>query len=119
MHTHVYGCFDLNFETRVFLIFVFHLIGKKPRDLLNPKAVKYMQSIFSIKDTIGKKETREISALCGITVTQVIYCLMYLPYATFTIFSYVIFFNLFPLLIYVITVSIHSYGHVFNLIFLA
>ncbi|XP_039128602.1 homeobox protein LUMINIDEPENDENS-like isoform X2 [Dioscorea cayenensis subsp. rotundata] len=46
-------------------------IGKKPRDLLNPKAVKYMQSIFSIKDAIGKKETREISALCGITVTQV------------------------------------------------
>ncbi|XP_020086122.1 homeobox protein LUMINIDEPENDENS [Ananas comosus] len=46
-------------------------IGKKPRDLLNPKAVKYMQSIFSIKDTIGKKETREISALCGVTVTQV------------------------------------------------
>lgn len=38
---------------------------------MNPKAVKYMQSIFSIKDAIGKKETREISALCGITVTQV------------------------------------------------
>ncbi|KAJ6797973.1 homeobox protein LUMINIDEPENDENS [Iris pallida] len=46
-------------------------IGKRPRDMLNPKAIKYMQSIFSIKDTIGKKETREISALCGITVTQV------------------------------------------------
>ncbi|XXG80651.1 hypothetical protein AAC387_Pa09g1467 [Persea americana] len=46
-------------------------IGKRPRDLLNPKAVKYMQSVFSIKDTIGKKETREISALCGVTVTQV------------------------------------------------
>ncbi|KAG1371230.1 homeobox protein LUMINIDEPENDENS-like [Cocos nucifera] len=46
-------------------------IGKKPRDLLNPKAVNYMQSVFSVKDTIGKKETREISALCGITVTQV------------------------------------------------
>ncbi|XP_020580632.1 homeobox protein LUMINIDEPENDENS [Phalaenopsis equestris] len=46
-------------------------IGKKPRDLLNPKAVKYMQSIFAIKDTIGKKETRDISALCGVTITQV------------------------------------------------
>ncbi|KAG0453627.1 hypothetical protein HPP92_024931 [Vanilla planifolia] len=46
-------------------------IGKKPRDLLNPKAIKYMQSVFAIKDTFGKKETREISALCGITVTQV------------------------------------------------
>ncbi|WOL11827.1 homeobox protein LUMINIDEPENDENS-like [Canna indica] len=46
-------------------------IGKRPRDLLNPKAAKYMQSVFSIKDTIGKKETREISALCGVTVTQV------------------------------------------------
>ncbi|ONK54929.1 uncharacterized protein A4U43_UnF9620 [Asparagus officinalis] len=46
-------------------------IGKRPRDLLNPKAVKYMQLLFSIKDTFGKKELREISALCGITVTQV------------------------------------------------
>ncbi|ERN16982.1 hypothetical protein AMTR_s00057p00206030 [Amborella trichopoda] len=46
-------------------------IGKRPRDLLNPKAVKYMQAVFSIKDTLSKKETREISALCGVTVTQV------------------------------------------------
>ncbi|CAA7388578.1 unnamed protein product [Spirodela intermedia] len=46
-------------------------IGKKPRDLLNPKAIKYMQSIFSIKDSVSKKETREISALCGVTITQV------------------------------------------------
>ncbi|KAF8394550.1 hypothetical protein HHK36_020761 [Tetracentron sinense] len=45
-------------------------IGKRPRDLLNPKAVKYMQSVFSIKDTISKKESREISALCGVTVSQ-------------------------------------------------
>ncbi|KAK4732228.1 hypothetical protein R3W88_025216 [Solanum pinnatisectum] len=46
-------------------------IGKRPRDLLNPKAIKYMQSIFSVKDAINKKETREISALFGVTVTQV------------------------------------------------
>ncbi|KAK7259401.1 hypothetical protein RIF29_25008 [Crotalaria pallida] len=46
-------------------------IGKRPRDLLNPKAVNYMQSIFSIKDAISKKESREISALFGVTVTQV------------------------------------------------
>ncbi|KAK7337417.1 hypothetical protein VNO77_17990 [Canavalia gladiata] len=46
-------------------------IGKRPRDLLNPKAVNYMQSVFSIKDVISKKESREISALFGITVTQV------------------------------------------------
>nr|XP_016449138.1 PREDICTED: homeobox protein LUMINIDEPENDENS-like [Nicotiana tabacum] len=46
-------------------------IGKRPRDLLNPKAIKYMQSVFSIKDSINKKETREISALFGVTVTQV------------------------------------------------
>ncbi|XP_009383536.2 homeobox protein LUMINIDEPENDENS isoform X1 [Musa acuminata AAA Group] len=46
-------------------------IGKRPRDLLNPKAAKYMQSVFSIKDAIGKKESREISALCGVTVSQV------------------------------------------------
>lgn len=46
-------------------------IGKRPRDLLNPKAVKYMQSVFSIKDAISKKESREISALFGVTITQV------------------------------------------------
>ncbi|XWS76517.1 hypothetical protein CRYUN_Cryun01aG0183200 [Craigia yunnanensis] len=45
--------------------------GKRPRDLLNPKAVKYMQAIFSIKDLIRKKESREISALFGVTVAQV------------------------------------------------
>ena len=47
------------------------LAGKRPRDLLNPKAVKYMQSVFSIKDAVSKKECREISALFGVTVTQV------------------------------------------------
>ncbi|KAA8549189.1 hypothetical protein F0562_000873 [Nyssa sinensis] len=46
-------------------------IGKRPRDLLNPKAVKYMQLVFSIKDAISKKESREIGALFGVTVTQV------------------------------------------------
>ncbi|CAN1354416.1 Homeobox protein LUMINIDEPENDENS [Linum perenne] len=46
-------------------------IGKRPRDLLNPKAIKYMQAVFSIKDAISKKESREISAQFGITVTQV------------------------------------------------
>jgi hypothetical protein len=30
-----------------------------------------MQSLFALKDTIGKKETREISLLCGVTITQV------------------------------------------------
>lgn len=46
-------------------------IGKRPRDLLNPKALKYMQAVFSIKDAISKKESREIGALFGLTVTQV------------------------------------------------
>ncbi|KNA22330.1 hypothetical protein SOVF_035080 [Spinacia oleracea] len=46
-------------------------IGKKPRDLLNPKAAKYMQAVFSMKDAISKKESREIGALFGLTVTQV------------------------------------------------
>ncbi|GFP85637.1 homeobox protein luminidependens [Phtheirospermum japonicum] len=46
-------------------------IGKRPRDLLNPKAVKYMHSVFSIKDVISKRETREMSAQFGVTVTQV------------------------------------------------
>ncbi|KAL0389606.1 UNVERIFIED_CONTAM: Homeobox protein LUMINIDEPENDENS [Sesamum calycinum] len=44
---------------------------KRPRDLLNPKAVKYMQLVFSVKDVISKRETREISAQFGVTVTQV------------------------------------------------
>ncbi|KAL0371418.1 UNVERIFIED_CONTAM: Homeobox protein LUMINIDEPENDENS [Sesamum angustifolium] len=47
-------------------------IGKRPRDLLNPKAVKYMQLVFSVKDVISKRETREISAQFGVTVTQVL-----------------------------------------------
>ncbi|KAK6940936.1 hypothetical protein RJ641_030467 [Dillenia turbinata] len=46
-------------------------IGKRPRDLLNPKAVKYMQALFSIKDATSKKESREISARFNVTVTQV------------------------------------------------
>lgn len=46
-------------------------IGRRPRDLLNPKAVKCLQGIFAIKDTIMKREAREISALCGATITQV------------------------------------------------
>ncbi|KAL0419997.1 UNVERIFIED_CONTAM: Homeobox protein LUMINIDEPENDENS [Sesamum radiatum] len=46
-------------------------IGKRPRDLLNPKAVKYMQLVFSVKDVISKRDTREISAQFGVTVTQV------------------------------------------------
>ncbi|PWA25578.1 Homeodomain-containing protein [Artemisia annua] len=45
-------------------------IGKRPRDLLNPKAIKHMHSIFSVKDEISKKETRAISALFGLTATQ-------------------------------------------------
>lgn len=56
----------------IYLIFKFFFPGKRPRDLLNPKAVKYMQDIFSIKDAISKKESREISALFGVTVTQVL-----------------------------------------------
>lgn len=31
-----------------------------------------MQSVFSIKDAISKKESREISAMFGVTVTQVL-----------------------------------------------
>ncbi|CAN8308647.1 unnamed protein product [Cochlearia groenlandica] len=46
-------------------------IGKRPRDLLNPKAVKYLQEVFAIKDVISKKESREISALFGITIAQI------------------------------------------------
>lgn len=50
---------------------IYSFAGKRPRDLLNPKAVNYMQLVFSIKDAISKKESREISALFGVTVTQV------------------------------------------------
>jgi hypothetical protein len=51
-------------------------IGKRPRDLLNPKAVKYLQAVFAIKDAISKRESREISALFGITVAQVLFFYM-------------------------------------------
>eukprot|EP00258_Populus_trichocarpa_P024685 XP_024440704.1 homeobox protein LUMINIDEPENDENS [Populus trichocarpa] len=46
-------------------------IGKRPRDLINPKAVKYMQEVFTIKDAFSKKESRDISVQFGATVTQV------------------------------------------------
>ncbi|KAH9328469.1 hypothetical protein KI387_000577, partial [Taxus chinensis] len=44
---------------------------RRPRDLLPPKAVKCLQGIFAIKDTVTKREAREISAFCGATITQV------------------------------------------------
>ncbi|KAH7296533.1 hypothetical protein KP509_26G026900 [Ceratopteris richardii] len=46
-------------------------VGKKLGDSLTSKALKCLYNVFSIKDTITKKEAREISALCGATVTQV------------------------------------------------
>ncbi|KAI5084452.1 hypothetical protein GOP47_0000621 [Adiantum capillus-veneris] len=46
-------------------------VGKKFGDSLTPKALKCLYNVFSIKDTITKKEAREISMLCGATVTQV------------------------------------------------
>lgn len=54
-----------------YISYLVKFAGKRPRDLLNPKAVNYMQSVFSIKDAISKKESRETSALFGVTVTQV------------------------------------------------
>lgn len=53
-----------------------YITGKRPRDLLNPKAVKYMQEVFALKDAISKKESREISAQFGVTVTQVPFILL-------------------------------------------
>lgn len=47
--------------------------GKRLRDLINPKAVKYMQEVFSIKDAFSKKESGEISVQFGATLTQVIF----------------------------------------------
>lgn len=61
----------LGFALVVFTL-TFAFTGKRPRDLLNPKAVKYMQLVFSMKDAISKRETREISAQFGVTVTQVL-----------------------------------------------
>ncbi|MCO5560268.1 hypothetical protein L7F22_013879 [Adiantum nelumboides] len=46
-------------------------VGKKFGDSLTSKALKCLYNVFSIKDTITKKEAREISMLCGATVTQV------------------------------------------------
>lgn len=45
--------------------------------MLNPKAVKYMQLVFSLKDAISKRETREISSQFGVTATQV---LIFIPF---------------------------------------
>eukprot|EP00249_Psilotum_nudum_P020041 c27534_g1_i1 orf=407-1156(+) len=45
--------------------------GKRPGDSLTPKALNCLYNVFSIKDTITKKEACEISALCGATVMQV------------------------------------------------
>lgn len=65
------------FYSQFLCSWVFAFAGKRPRDLLNPKAIKYMQSIFSIKDAITKKESRQLSAQFGVTVSQVIVCLVY------------------------------------------
>ncbi|XP_073040710.1 homeobox protein LUMINIDEPENDENS-like isoform X2 [Primulina eburnea] len=46
-------------------------IAKRPRDLLNPKAVQYLKFVFSIKDAVSKREIREISAQFGVAATQV------------------------------------------------
>ena len=45
--------------------------GKKTGETFTPKALKCLYNVFSIKDTITKKEARDISALTGATVTQV------------------------------------------------
>jgi len=62
-----FGCF------RSLLTLLVDLAGKRPRDLINPKAVKYMQEVFTIKDAFSKKESRDISVQFGATVTQVIF----------------------------------------------
>lgn len=55
-----------------------------------------MQSIFAIKDTIGKKETREISALCGVTVTQVWPLHLLFLESAFVFLTTTPFFGIFP-----------------------
>jgi hypothetical protein len=50
---------------------LFDFAGKRPRDLLNLKAKNFIQSVFSLKDAISDKESHEISALFGITMTHV------------------------------------------------
>ena len=71
-----------------FFYSVSNFVGKKPGDLLNPKAVNSMQSLFAVKDTLGKRETREISALCGLTVTQVCSFSRMCCYSVCTFMSY-------------------------------
>lgn len=73
-HNYVYHreCFNSLLISRCLVSDEFvNIPGKRPRDLLNPKAVKYLQAVFAIKDAISKRESREISALFGITVAQV------------------------------------------------
>jgi hypothetical protein len=45
--------------------------GKKSGELLSPEVVQCLQEIFAIKDTLTKREAREISFTSGASLTQV------------------------------------------------
>jgi hypothetical protein len=57
--------------------------GKKSGETFTPKALKCLYNVFSIKDTITKKEARDLSALTGATITQVSYIVTF--FCTFVV----------------------------------
>lgn len=47
------------------------MAGKKTGNALTVDALRYLHSVFAVKDTITKKEARDISVQSGATLTQV------------------------------------------------
>lgn len=51
---------------------VFTIIsGKKAGNAISADALRQLQAVFSVKDTITKKEARDIGVMSGATLTQV------------------------------------------------
>jgi hypothetical protein len=46
--------------------------GKKAGNAISADALRQLQAVFSVKDTITKKEARDIGVMSGATLTQVI-----------------------------------------------
>jgi hypothetical protein len=47
------------------------LAGKRLGGALSPEVLSCLRAVFAVKDTITKKEARDICALSGATLTQV------------------------------------------------
>lgn len=54
--------------------------GKKAGNAISADALRQLQAVFSVKDTITKKEARDIGVMSGATLTQVILNVSYFVY---------------------------------------